>query len=95
MTEAERNEILNFEFDIAGHFAKEKADAFFRLLCTYGIKYRMEVPEFFRPYYTAEDGSQRVFPEFREYFPDLDPKKEEERMKQEEKEELFFIQDLL
>jgi hypothetical protein len=95
MTEDERNEVLHFEFDIAGHFAKEKADAFFRLLCTYGIKYRMEVPEFFRPYYTAEDGSQRVFPEFREYFPDLDPKKEEERMKQEEKEELFFIQDLL
>jgi len=38
---------------------------------------------------------QRVFPELKEYFPGLDPKKEEELMKEEKQEELFFMHDLL
>ncbi|MBA7631772.1 hypothetical protein ES703_39307 [subsurface metagenome] len=95
MTEAERNKVLHFDFDLdLFEHSTKGINAFFRLLCTYGRKYEMEIPEFFRQHHTAEDDAQRVFPEFKEYFPDLDPKKEEERMKQEEKEELFFIQDL-
>ncbi len=97
MTEAERNQVLNFEFfenPIEG-----RMNTFFSLLCTYGTKYRMEIPEFFRPYCTSEDkkkaDGQRIIPELKEYFPGLDPKKEEKLMKEEKQKELFFIQDLL
>jgi len=93
MTEAERNQVLQFEFfenPIEG-----RINTFFRLLCTYGIKYGMEIPEFFRQHSTAEDDGQRFFPEFKEDFLGLNPKKEERLMKEEEKEELAFIQDII
>lgn len=93
MTEAERNEVLKFEFfenPIEGTI-----NTFFRLLRTYGLKYRMEIPEFFRQHNTAEDDGQRFFPEFKEDFLGLNPKKEERLMKEEEKEELAFIQDII
>ena len=52
MTKAERNDVLHFNFDLIEHPDEDRIKLFFSLLCTFGIKYGMEIPAFFREHAT-------------------------------------------